>query len=443
MTVAVGFRRVAAFDPEQYHVTEDAAGVSYAATMDGKTRRQLAECIRESAPKPRAIDDLVINPAYIDLHVNLGRGDSGAMADWADVPHRAVRLFNDRHAGRFEELQLDGGYSGLYRPDGATTPEQFVEVHTGRPPEAHDPVFEYVNDDDEPPTGPARSMRWTVRVLHGTDDSPEDAAGLVVKDSPGFEWDINGVRGTVMDHVDWPGTHSEALRRVTVYDDYTAAVIHWGAFAAPQAYARGVRRAMLRYNNQRDAEVSASGGAVTRPKLQIQESPVYVGAIETGAVDDYLAGLPDLDGEPIEPVPEPKPRTGHWERWPAVGPARGWPMTSPYERLSDLAEECQPDTDPADLDDDEVMDVLTATARLVGLLEWSELAAAEIERAREDPEVEFSNTAVPDLREMSVEQAGAFRKRLRRLRAIADAADAEDPAPETDTSSYRVDDELR
>jgi hypothetical protein len=121
-----------------------------------------------------------------------------------------------------------------------------------------------------------------------------------------FEWDAEAVETVEQlerDRQGWPdGTLS-----VEVHPGHVVAEIHNGAFnATPDAYADAIRRGLERYNQERGYQ-DVRGGSVRRPALAVRESPAYVEAVETDTLDEWLADLPDLDGDPVEPEPDDEP----------------------------------------------------------------------------------------------------------------------------------------
>jgi hypothetical protein len=309
-TVAVGYDLALAIDPESYHLTTDAENRAYAYRHTEENARALEACIQRNMPRGGAIDAVAVEPTHLRLQVDpTATGQPDPVTEYTTVLRDAAERFNSEHAGPFEEVVPGERFVGVYRPEDALDREAWIEGNTDddRLPEADGPVADLAPYDDAHMM-PDRHLAHRVAVLvdPATYERGELSGYAHAEAADPFEWDAEAVETVEQlegDRQGWPdGTLS-----VEVHPGYAVAEIHNGAFnTSPDAYADAIRRELERYNRVK-GERGVRGGAVPRPSIAFRESPVYVEAVETDALDEWLADLPDLDGDPVEPEPDVEP----------------------------------------------------------------------------------------------------------------------------------------
>jgi hypothetical protein len=154
---------------------------------------------------------------------------------------------------------------------------------------------------------PDRHLAYRVAVLvdPATYERGELSGYAHAEAADPFEWDAEAVETVEQlerDRQAWPdGTLS-----VEVHPGHVVAEIHNGAFnAPPDAYADAIRRELERYNREK-GERGVRGGTVRRPAIAFRDA-AFVEAGETDAMAEWIDGLLELDGEPIEPEPDVEP----------------------------------------------------------------------------------------------------------------------------------------
>jgi hypothetical protein len=309
-TVALGYDLALALDEESYHLERDAEGRAYGFAMTDENAAALETCIQREMPRGGAIAGVAVEPTHLRLRVDpTATGQPDPVTEYTTVLGDAVGRFNSEHASPFEEVVPGERFVGVYRPEDAPDREAWIERNTDddRLPEADGPVADLAPYDDAH-LMPDRHLAYRVAVLVDAEsyERGELSGYAHAEAADPFEWDAEAVETVEQlegDRQGWPdGTLS-----VEVHPGYAVAEIHNGAFnAPPDAYADAVRRELERYNREK-GERGVRGGAVPRPALAVRESPAYVEAVETDALDEWLADLPDLDGDPVEPAPDDEP----------------------------------------------------------------------------------------------------------------------------------------
>ena len=308
-TVALGYDLALALAPESYHLERDAEGRAYGFAMTDENAAALEACIQREMPRGGAIDGVAVEPTHLRLRVDpTATGQPDPVTEYTTVLRDAVKRYNDEHASTFEEVVPGEEFVGVYRPEDAPDREAWIERHTDddRLPEADGPVADLAPYDDAHMM-PDRHLAYRVAVLLDAESYERgELSGYTHATSGGpFEWDeraVETINRVAADRQAWPdGTLS-----VEVHPGHAVAEIHNGAFnAPPDAYADAIRGGLERYNQERGYQ-DVRGGSVRRPALAVRESPAYVEAVETDALDEWLAALPDLDGEPVDP-PDDEP----------------------------------------------------------------------------------------------------------------------------------------
>lgn len=309
-TVALGYDLALSLDESSYHLERDVEGRAYGFAMTDENAAALEACIQREMPRGGAIDGVAVEPTHLRLRVDpTATGQPDPVTEYTTVLRDAVKRYNDEHATPFEEVVPGKEFVGVYRPEDAPDREAWIERHTDddRLPEADGPVADLEPYDDAHMM-PDRHLAYRVAVLLDAESYKRGELSGYTHATSGdpFEWDeraVETINRVAADRQAWPdGTLS-----VEVHPGHAVAEIHNGAFnAPPDAYADAIRDAVERYNREK-GDRGVKGGTVPRPALAVRESPAYVEAVETDALDEWLADLPELDGDPVEPEPDDEP----------------------------------------------------------------------------------------------------------------------------------------
>jgi hypothetical protein len=307
---ALGFDLALAIRPESYQIEEDARGVAHAFALDDDTREQLESGVKRAFDRG-TVTSLDVQPGYLRARVEPRNPEKVSPTDLVDALRNVPRWYNQTHADGEERIIPGDTYVTVYLPDGATTPEEFVDTVTGddRAPDADGPLWSLSRDGD-PSIMPDRYLSYYVVV-------PLDAGmytGDTGKNPHPFEWEAFELERFAEDVVGdvplWPGG-VQSVRSVELHPEHVTVRLDLGnVIQKPEAVCRTVRDALDRYNRATGVHPRLGNGGrnVLPPELALG-SPVYIGAVEPErTVDDWTGAreLDAVDGDPVEPDPEPE-----------------------------------------------------------------------------------------------------------------------------------------
>ena len=286
-----------------------------------------AKTFREVLDRPRAVERLDVEPGYV--RVRYAPRDDRDLTDAKALRDALVSLpsvYNDRHATApdLDGFAVDSSriYMGSYRPADAAGRETVLagaQEHADVP-EADGPVFEYVREEATLAalSGGTRATRafgyeftfpFDVATMYGG----QETGAFGKAGAAPVRWGPDAVREAlavvVEKHPNWPG-HPENIPRIAVYPTHATVEYVTKALADPLKLARRTRDALLYYNRYRRVDEDRT----QRPQTVVKHSPiafdgrVYVdvtdhGETAAGFIEDH--GLDAVDGEPVDPEPEP------------------------------------------------------------------------------------------------------------------------------------------
>ncbi|NHX37992.1 MULTISPECIES: hypothetical protein [Halolamina] len=304
---ALGFDLALQIREESYEIEEDARGVAHAFALDDDTREQLESGV-ERAFDRGTVSSVDVQPGYLRARVEPGRPAEVSPADLVGALENVPKWYNQTHADGGERIIPGDTYVTVYLPDGATTPEEFVDTVTGddRAPDADGPICSLSRDGD-PSIMPDRYFSYHVVV-------PLDPEMYDAGNRHPFEWgEFERERFAelvVDDPVLWPGG-VQSVRSLELHPEHVTVRLDLGNVVnTPESVCETVGEALDRYNRAPGVHprLGKGGQQVLPPDLALG-APVYIGAVEPErTVDDWIATreLDAVDGEPIEPEPEPE-----------------------------------------------------------------------------------------------------------------------------------------